>query len=104
MTRTVLFFGDSNTRGYGVGRERRFASLVEKALAPCSWLAVERVGNNVVARTDLGRDQRLVLAGHLDTVPPGENAAPRRLLRPGSVGGVAADHVLAPLIESGFVS
>lgn len=28
MARTLLFFGDSNTRGYGVGRERRFASLV----------------------------------------------------------------------------
>jgi lysophospholipase L1-like esterase len=34
MIRTVLFFGDSNTRGYGVGRERRFTSLVERALAP----------------------------------------------------------------------
>lgn len=34
MTRTVLFFGDSNTRGYGVGRARRFATLIEAALAP----------------------------------------------------------------------
>ncbi len=34
MTRTVLFFGDSNTRGFGVGRERRFCSLIEKELAP----------------------------------------------------------------------
>ena len=34
MIRTVLFFGDSNTRGYGVGRERRYTSLVEKALGP----------------------------------------------------------------------
>ncbi len=34
MMRTVLFFGDSNTRGYGVGRARRFATLVETALAP----------------------------------------------------------------------
>ena len=32
--RTVLFFGDSNTRGYGVGRARRYATLVENALAP----------------------------------------------------------------------
>jgi succinyl-diaminopimelate desuccinylase len=57
--------------------EAALATEVEKALSPCSWLAVERVGDNVVARTDLGRSQRLVLAGHLDTVPPNENASPR---------------------------
>ncbi len=34
MTRTVLFFGDSNTRGYGVGHEHRYAAHVEAALAP----------------------------------------------------------------------
>jgi lysophospholipase L1-like esterase len=34
MARTVLFFGDSNTRGYGVGRQRRYAALIEAALAP----------------------------------------------------------------------
>lgn len=34
MPRTVLFFGDSNTRGYGVGRQRRWAALVEAALVP----------------------------------------------------------------------
>lgn len=34
MARTVLFFGDSNTRGYGVGREQRYAAHVEAALAP----------------------------------------------------------------------
>ena len=57
--------------------EDAIAAWVEKVLAPCSWLTVVRLGDNVVARTDLGRDQRLVLAGHLDTVPPGANAAPR---------------------------
>ncbi|MBI3767198.1 MAG: SGNH/GDSL hydrolase family protein [Deltaproteobacteria bacterium] len=34
VTRTILFFGDSNTRGYGVGREHRYAAHVEAALAP----------------------------------------------------------------------
>jgi succinyl-diaminopimelate desuccinylase len=53
------------------------AATVEKALAPCPWLTVERVGDNVVARTDRGRSQRLVLAGHLDTVPPNDNARAR---------------------------
>jgi succinyl-diaminopimelate desuccinylase len=57
--------------------EGAIATLVEKALAPCEGLTVERVGDNVVARTELGRPQRLVLAGHLDTVPPNENARPR---------------------------
>ncbi len=50
--------------------EEAMASAVEASLAPCPWLQVERVGDNVVARTALGRTQRLVLAGHLDTVPP----------------------------------
>ena len=41
-------------------------------------LGVDRVGDNIVVRTELGRDQRVVLGGHLDTVPPNGNAAPRR--------------------------
>ncbi len=57
--------------------EGAIAAAVEKVLAPCSGLAVERVGDNVVARTQLGRSQRLLLAGHLDTVPPNDNARPR---------------------------
>jgi succinyl-diaminopimelate desuccinylase len=59
------------------GEEAEIADAVHKALVACPWLDVERVGDNVVARTELGRDHRLVLAGHLDTVPPGDNAAPR---------------------------
>ncbi len=50
--------------------EGPMADAVEAALALCPWLVVERVGDNVVARTELGRPHRLVLAGHLDTVPP----------------------------------
>jgi succinyl-diaminopimelate desuccinylase len=59
------------------GEEAEIADAVHKVLAACAWLEVERVGDNVVARTNLGRDHRLVLAGHLDTVPPGKNARPR---------------------------
>ncbi len=59
------------------GREGPLADLVEASLAACTWLGVERVGDNVVARTALGRGQRLVLAGHLDTVAPVDNDGPR---------------------------
>ncbi|MGO8860039.1 MAG: succinyl-diaminopimelate desuccinylase [Acidimicrobiales bacterium] len=57
--------------------EGAIADLVERRLHPCPWLKVQRSGDNVVARTDLGRAQRLILAGHLDTVAPDQNAEPR---------------------------
>ncbi len=58
--------------------EGPIADAVHTALDLCPWLKVERVGNNVVARTDLGGTCRVVLAGHLDTVPPvGGNDEPR---------------------------
>lgn len=49
--------------------EGAMADAVEAALDLCPWLTVERVGDNVVARTDLCRSTRVMLAGHLDTVP-----------------------------------
>jgi succinyl-diaminopimelate desuccinylase len=57
--------------------EAPFADLVEGWLGEVPWLTVERHQDNVVARTDLGRDQRLVLAGHLDTVPANDNDVAR---------------------------
>jgi len=49
--------------------ERALADAVEAALRPLPHLTVARIGNTVVARTDLGRAERVVLAGHIDTVP-----------------------------------
>ena len=49
--------------------EKVIAGFVEDALRQASHLSVDRFGNTVMARTDLGREQRVVLAGHLDTVP-----------------------------------
>jgi len=59
------------------GDELRLADLVEAALRRCPTLGVERDGNVVLARTSLGRTQRVVLAGHLDTVPIAGNLPSR---------------------------
>jgi succinyl-diaminopimelate desuccinylase len=53
--------------------EKVIADCVEDALRQASHLRVDRLGNTVMARTDLGRAQRVVLAGHLDTVPINDN-------------------------------
>jgi succinyl-diaminopimelate desuccinylase len=55
------------------GNEARIADAVEVALRGLGHLTVDRNGDTVVARTSLGRDERVVLAGHLDTVPVGGN-------------------------------
>lgn len=59
------------------GDEDVIASAVEAALGDLGHLVVERDGNVVVARTDLGRAERVVLAGHLDTVPIAGNLPTR---------------------------
>jgi len=53
--------------------ERAIADHIEQVLRAVAWLEVDRLGDNVVARTALGRSQRLVLAGHIDTVPVNGN-------------------------------
>lgn len=55
------------------GNEATIADLVEATLAGLDGLKVERLGNTVVGRTSLGRPERVVLAGHLDTVPLADN-------------------------------
>jgi succinyl-diaminopimelate desuccinylase len=61
------------------GTEAAIADHVEGWLhARAPGLELRRIGNNVVARTDTGAAQRVVLGGHLDTVPPNANAEPRR--------------------------
>jgi succinyl-diaminopimelate desuccinylase len=58
--------------------EQELADRVERRLAErASGLALARVGNNVIVRTQLGRDRRVVLGGHLDTVPSNANEVPR---------------------------
>jgi succinyl-diaminopimelate desuccinylase len=57
--------------------EQAIADAVERALAPLPHLDVVRRGHTVVARTDLGRGERVVVAGHLDTVPLNANLPSR---------------------------
>jgi succinyl-diaminopimelate desuccinylase len=59
------------------GSEAPLADAVEAALRALGGLEVERVGDAVLARTDLGRPTRVVLAGHLDTVPIADNVPSR---------------------------
>lgn len=55
------------------GNEAAIADAVESALRGCAHLEVVRDGDAVVARTNLGRPTRVVVAGHLDTVPVAGN-------------------------------
>ena len=50
-------------------REAALAALIESRLRTNPALDVERVGDNVVARTTGYHATRLLVAGHLDTVP-----------------------------------
>jgi succinyl-diaminopimelate desuccinylase len=60
------------------GAEGPLADAVEAALRALPQLRVERDGDAVVAFTDLARPRRVVLAGHLDTVPIVDNVPSRR--------------------------
>ncbi|MEU2563739.1 succinyl-diaminopimelate desuccinylase [Streptomyces longispororuber] len=68
------------------GEEKALADAIEAALRALPHLTVDRHGNNVVARTDLGRAERVVLAGHIDTVPIAGNV-PSRLDEDGVLWG-----------------
>jgi succinyl-diaminopimelate desuccinylase len=60
------------------GNEREIADAIEEALRRLDHLEVQRFGNTVVARTDQGLAERVVVAGHIDTVPLNGNLPARR--------------------------
>lgn len=53
--------------------ERQIADAVEEALRSATHLQVARHGNTLVARTEGGRPERVLIGGHLDTVPTAGN-------------------------------
>jgi succinyl-diaminopimelate desuccinylase len=54
--------------------EATIVARIERELRAVPWLETVRIGDNLVARTNLGREKRLVLGGHTDTVAPaGDN-------------------------------
>ena len=59
------------------GAEGPIADAIEAALRPLPHLTVERDGHAVVARTGLGLAERVILAGHIDTVPVAGNLPSR---------------------------
>ncbi len=58
--------------------EAAIADAVEAALRTLPHLTVTRRGHTLVARTTMGLGERVVIAGHLDTVPLNDNLPARR--------------------------
>jgi succinyl-diaminopimelate desuccinylase len=58
-------------------QEQALVAHLEERLAAVPWVSLDRVGDNLVARTNLGRPRRLLLGGHTDTVPANANGVAR---------------------------
>ena len=53
--------------------EKAIADLVQAALSEVKHLKVSRISNSIIAQTNFGHSKRVVIAGHLDTVPANKN-------------------------------
>ena len=60
------------------GGEADLAAAIGRALSGLPHLSVHTDGNTIVARTTLGRPQRAIVAGHIDTVPIAGNVPSHR--------------------------
>lgn len=56
--------------------EQELVAHLEQRLVAVPWLEVTRVGDNLVARTETGRTERVLIGGHSDTVPANGNERP----------------------------
>lgn len=61
--------------------EEIIADAIENALSSYPHLSLVRVGNSIVATTSFGHKERILLAGHIDTVPSSGNEKPIRVLK-----------------------
>jgi succinyl-diaminopimelate desuccinylase len=91
-------------------QEAALADLFESRLRTSPHLAVHRVDDNVVARSEHGHEHRIVIAGHLDTVPANNNQGARiegdRLYGLGACdmkGGLAAQLATALLVDESAI-
>lgn len=93
------------------GNEQHLADRIEATLQGFPHLQVFRYGNTVVARTELQRERRVIIAGHIDTVPVNENLPTKLIDRAGEEylwgrgtvdmkGGVAVQLKLAAEISA----
>lgn len=55
------------------GNEQVLADAIFDTLSDFSHLELVRDGNAIVAKTNLGRESRVLIAGHIDTVPVADN-------------------------------
>jgi len=53
--------------------EAKLADEIQRVLSTASHLSLTRDGNALIARTNLDRDTRVIIAGHIDTVPVANN-------------------------------
>lgn len=89
------------------GDEKVIADSVQASLSGLGHLDISRFGHTIVARTNLGHSERIILGGHLDTVPANDNlkSEPRdsRIYGLGACdmkGGVAVALKLARQLEA----
>lgn len=66
------------------GEETPLADAIHAAVSALPHLDVYRDGDTIVARTDLGRPQRVAIAGHVDTVPINANVPTRAVVIDGA--------------------
>jgi len=76
------------------GDEASIADAIVDSLRGFGHLELHRDGDTVVARTNLGRPSRVVIAGHIDTVPINDNVPTRyETLDEGSTAGAPGDYL-----------
>ncbi len=95
MSRLLEVTADLINRPSVSFEEAEFVTWLEAELNKLDHLEVIRVGDNLVARTSLGRDKRIILAGHTDTVVPNNNE--KAVIKNGSVWGIGASDMKSGL-------